>query len=97
LGHPRTAAGISAAAIDALIDEYRAGVAIATRDFPMDVADASAYAARRGNPRSKPSGKVGDEIAQGKLSMKVSTKNAAHSVGYANLDATSSNFLQNNE
>jgi hypothetical protein len=41
--------------------------------------------------------KVGDEIAQGKLSMKVSTKNAAHSLGYANLDATSSSFLQNNE
>jgi hypothetical protein len=32
--------GISAAAIDALIDEYRAGVAIVTRDFPMDVAGA---------------------------------------------------------
>jgi hypothetical protein len=47
LGHPRTAAGISAAAIDALIDEYRAGVAIATRDFPMDVADAVFVGIRR--------------------------------------------------
>jgi hypothetical protein len=33
LGHRGTAGGISAAAIDALIDEYRAGVAIATRRF----------------------------------------------------------------
>ncbi|WP_408273867.1 hypothetical protein [Paraburkholderia sediminicola] len=32
-GHRRTARGISAAAIDALIDVYRAGVAIATRRF----------------------------------------------------------------
>jgi hypothetical protein len=40
LRHPATVDGISAAAIDALIDEYRAGVAIATRDFPMDVAGA---------------------------------------------------------
>jgi hypothetical protein len=40
LRHPATVDGISAAAIDALIDEYRAGVAIVTRDFPMDVASA---------------------------------------------------------
>jgi hypothetical protein len=46
-GHRRTAGGISAAAIDALIDEYRAGVAIATRDFPMDVADAVFVGIRR--------------------------------------------------
>jgi hypothetical protein len=32
--------GVSAAAIDALIDEYRPGVAIAPDDFPIDVADA---------------------------------------------------------
>jgi hypothetical protein len=47
LNHRRTADGISAAAIDALIDEYRAGVAIAIRDFPMDVADAVFVGIRR--------------------------------------------------
>ncbi|MFL9936506.1 hypothetical protein P0D88_47735 [Paraburkholderia sp. RL18-103-BIB-C] len=47
MNHRRTADGISAAAIDALIDEYRAGVAIAIRDFPMDVADAVFVGIRR--------------------------------------------------
>jgi hypothetical protein len=51
LGHGKTAGGISAAAIDALIDEYRAGVAIATRRVPMDVADAVFVGIRR--PKTK--------------------------------------------